>query len=134
MKPNDVLVYTADGPLTGEMVRILLESANIPVLLARESAGAVYGLTVGAMGEVKVYVPFDRADEALELIRTMDEAVTASDQSDVDDLLTTEDSSADCSDLFAHPGNFALVGIEQMDSYVTRCAAANLLAVDLCDG
>lgn len=95
MKPKDVLVYTADGPLSGEVVRILLESANIPVLLARESAGAVYGLTVGVMGEVKVYVPFDRADEALELIRTMDEAAAAPDEPDGDDLLTTEDSSAD---------------------------------------
>lgn len=45
-----------------------LESVNIPCLLQRESAGAVFGITFGPMGEVRVLAPEALADEALDVL------------------------------------------------------------------
>ena len=71
--PKYVEVYAAYGQLAGEMVRLLLVSMEIPAIASQESAGITYGLTVGPIGEVKIMVPEDRADEALEIIRQMEE-------------------------------------------------------------
>jgi hypothetical protein len=70
---NLVLVYTAEGKLVADTIRLLLESFGISAVLIQESAGAAYGFTVGPMGEVQVYVPPEKADEALELLKAMDE-------------------------------------------------------------
>lgn len=73
-RPNSyITVYSTYGQLAGEMIRLLLESNNIPALLSQESAGATYGLTVGPLGEVKVLVPAGRADEARQILRDMEE-------------------------------------------------------------
>lgn len=66
-------VYTAYGQLAGEMIRLLLESNNIPAMLSQESAGATYGLTFGPLGEVKVLVPARMADEARQILQDMEE-------------------------------------------------------------
>ncbi len=68
-----VPVYTAYGQLAGEMIKLLLESMEIPAILSQESAGAVYGLTVGPLGEVKVLVPGSRVSEAQEILQAMEE-------------------------------------------------------------
>lgn len=68
-----VHVYTAYGQLSGEMIRLLLNSVNIPAVLSQESAGVVYGLTIGSLGEVKVLVPAERADEAKKILQDMEE-------------------------------------------------------------
>ncbi len=65
-------VYTAYGQLEADMVRLMLEAAGIQVILRRESAGAVYGLTVGPLGEVLLYVRKDQFAEAADLIEAMD--------------------------------------------------------------
>ncbi len=72
MNSNYVQVYSANGQLAGEMVRMLLESVDIPVLVVQESAGITYGLTVGPLGLVKIYVPADRAEEAAQVLESMD--------------------------------------------------------------
>lgn len=64
-------VYTAYGQLEADMVRLMLEAAGIQVVLRRESAGAVYGLTVGPLGEVLLYVRKDQFAEAVDLIEAM---------------------------------------------------------------
>jgi hypothetical protein len=51
-----------------EVMRSKLESAGIPCLLQRESAGAVIGITIGTLGEVRVLVPESLADRAVELL------------------------------------------------------------------
>jgi hypothetical protein len=71
MNQNYVHVTSAYGHLAGEMIRLLLESVDIPVLVVQESAGITYGMTVGSLGEVKVYVPADRAEEAVQVIQTI---------------------------------------------------------------
>jgi hypothetical protein len=63
-----VTVYTSMGPLRAEVIRSKLEAAGIPVLLRYESAGLVIGITVDGLGEVKVQVPRELADEARSLI------------------------------------------------------------------
>ena len=51
-----VVVYTAAGKLQAEIIRGLLEAAEIPAHTRQESAGAIYALTVGPLGEVEVLV------------------------------------------------------------------------------
>jgi hypothetical protein len=72
MNNNFVLVYSANGHLAGEMIRLLLESVNIPVFVAQESAGLAYGLTVGSLGQVNIYVPADQVQTANEVLRAME--------------------------------------------------------------
>lgn len=56
------------GWAEAEVIRGKLESAGIPCLLQRESAGTAFVLTVGALGEVKVLVPERLARQALDLV------------------------------------------------------------------
>jgi len=67
-----VTVYTSMGPLRAEVIRSKLEAAGIPVLLRYESAGLVIGITVDGLGEVRVQVPRELADEARALIEPVD--------------------------------------------------------------
>ena len=66
------VVYKAAGQMQAEIIRGYLESEEIPVHLQYESAGPVYGLTVDGLGEVRVCVPDDLADEARELLRPLE--------------------------------------------------------------
>lgn len=72
-------VYTTNGQLSGEMIRLLLNSFNIPALLSQESAGLAMGLTVGSLGEVKIMVPAERADEARKILQDMDDGKLVTD-------------------------------------------------------
>ncbi len=72
-----VTVYTAYGQLAGEMIRLLLESFNIPAIISQESAGIAYGLTVGPLGQVKIQVPASRAQDAGEILSAMEEGKLA---------------------------------------------------------
>lgn len=68
-----VTVYTAQGLLQAEVIKGKLESAGIPVLLAYESVGPIYGLTVDGLGQVRVQVPARYADDA-QVVLADDEA------------------------------------------------------------
>jgi len=70
--PENV-VYVANGKLEAESVKILLESFSIPAFINQESAGATYGLTVGALGEVDVFVEDANIEEAKKIITAMKE-------------------------------------------------------------
>lgn len=61
-------VYSEYGRLSAELIRILLESRNIPVQLIQEGVGAAYGLTVGPLGTVSILVPESRSSEAKQLL------------------------------------------------------------------
>ncbi len=69
---NYETVTTASGQLEAEMIKAFLESNGIPALLNQESAGIVFGLTVGPLGEVKVLVPVDKLEEARAILVDMD--------------------------------------------------------------
>ena len=63
-----VQVYSAVNDLDAQVIKSYLESNDIPVLLQGEAAGRVFGMMVGAMAEVRVYVPAPLADKARELL------------------------------------------------------------------
>ncbi len=72
MPDNYEVVFIANGQLEADMYRLSLEAAGIPVISSRESAGAVYGLTVGPLGIVQLLVPSDRVEEAKQLIAAIE--------------------------------------------------------------
>jgi Putative prokaryotic signal transducing protein len=61
-------VYRTAGLMQAEIIKGRLESAGIPVMLDYESLGRVMGITVDGLGEVRILVPNERADEAKELL------------------------------------------------------------------
>ena len=71
--PEYVEVYSANGHLEADMIRLMLEAAGLHVLTRGESAGAVYGLTVGPLGEVRVLVLASEAQAANELLTAMED-------------------------------------------------------------
>jgi hypothetical protein len=78
-----VTVYAAQGMLTAEVIKSKLESAGIPALLAYESLGPIYGLTVDGLGSVRVQVPQRYAEDALALIHEeADPGADAADDAD----------------------------------------------------
>jgi len=68
--PENV-VYVANGKLEAESVKIMLESFGITAYINQESAGATYGLTVGPLGEVDVFVADKDLIEAKKIITAM---------------------------------------------------------------
>lgn len=68
-----VEVYTANGQLEADMIRLMLEASGLHVITRQESAGVVYGLTVGPLGEVRILVPETEAVDAAALLEAMEE-------------------------------------------------------------
>ena len=70
-EPNTdfVLIHTVQGELTAHVIKSHLESEGIPVLLKYESMGAVFGLNIDGLGEVKILVPSELAQEAKQIIK-----------------------------------------------------------------
>lgn len=66
---NLTKVYTAVGLTRAHVIKAKLEEAGIPVLLSYESLGPVYGITVDGLGEVRVMVPDEHAEEARSLLK-----------------------------------------------------------------
>lgn len=66
-------IYTAYGRLDAAMMVDFLSANGIEATSMQESLGSVYGLTVGPLGEAKIYVPVKDKDAALDLIRQMEE-------------------------------------------------------------
>ncbi len=56
-------------PNQGEIIRGKLESSGIEVKLDQEAIGKIYGLTFDGLGEVKVYVPKDKIEEAKKILK-----------------------------------------------------------------
>jgi hypothetical protein len=67
--PDLAMIRTTAGLLRAQVIKAKLEEAGIPVLLDYESIGPVMGLTVDGLGEVRVLVPKEHAEEARELIK-----------------------------------------------------------------
>lgn len=67
-----VQIYSAEGKLAAEMVRLLLKSFGINAILEQESVGKTYGLVLGTLGEVAILVPENQAQDALQIMASMD--------------------------------------------------------------
>ncbi len=68
-----IQIYSVAGLLTAEVLKGRLESVGIPVLLRYESLGPVMGITIDGLGEVRILVPADYAEDARQLIGDMEE-------------------------------------------------------------
>ena len=64
-----VVIDAVQGELTAHVIKSHLESEGIPVLMQYESAGAIYGLTVNGIGEVRILVPQELVEEAKRIIK-----------------------------------------------------------------
>ena len=70
-----VHVYTAHGMLEAEMIVNFLASQGIEAMASQESVGMTYGITVGPLGEVKVYVNEEFEADAHQALMEMEEGV-----------------------------------------------------------
>jgi hypothetical protein len=64
-----IVIHIAQGELEANVMKSHLESEGIPVILQYESAGRVFGLTVDGLGEVRILVPPELAEEARQIIK-----------------------------------------------------------------
>ena len=71
-----VVVSRVQGDIIANVLKSHLESEGIPVLLKYEAAGKIYGLTVDGIGEVKILVPQEYAEEAKSIIEPKDKKRT----------------------------------------------------------
>jgi len=84
-----VWIYTANGALDGEMIRAFLESRGIHVFLDQESYGVTLGLAFGPLGEARIYVSENQANEAKGLLAEMESGALES--ADVDNEEISEE-------------------------------------------
>jgi len=61
-------VYTTQGHLRAHVIKSKLEAAGIPAMLSYDYASLAFGLTIDGIGEVRVMVPAQYADEAHRII------------------------------------------------------------------
>jgi len=66
-----VSVYTVAGHGPAEVIRGVLEAAGIPAEISQESAGMVYGFTVGGLGLAHILVAAEHEAEARALLEAM---------------------------------------------------------------
>ncbi len=63
------VVYRAQGLLEAEAIKGRLEASGIPAALDYESIGPTLGIIIDGLGEVRILVPLDRAEDARELLK-----------------------------------------------------------------
>ncbi len=63
------IVKIVNGLPEAYIVKGLLESNDIPVKLEYEAIGQIYGLTVDGLGQVRILVPEEFYEEAVDLVR-----------------------------------------------------------------
>ena len=91
MDMNWVKVYTSEGQLQAHMIKNFLEACDIHAEIFQESVGVTYGLTVGPLGAVDIYVEAKYEEEALKLLESMENGELDSQNPSMDDQSETED-------------------------------------------
>lgn len=71
-KSDWVVVSVVQGEPVAGIIKSHLDSEGIPSVLERESAGIVYGLTMDGLGQVRIMVPREFAEEAKRIIEPQD--------------------------------------------------------------
>ena len=71
-KSDFMVIKIVQGELRANIIKSHLEAEGIPVYLKYESAGIIYGITVDGIGEVKIFVPRECAEEARKIIEPME--------------------------------------------------------------
>jgi len=83
--PKDNIVYRADGEFNGKAICALLESFSIHAWTSQESYGRTVGLSVGTLGEVKVYVDENDVIAARDILAAYDRGELATQDDETDD-------------------------------------------------
>jgi len=73
------VAHVSAGMINAKIISGRLETEGIPVQLQYEAVGVLYGLTVDGLGAVKILVPEEYIDRALEVI---------AERYDEDDIMT----------------------------------------------
>jgi hypothetical protein len=60
-------IAVVNDPSEAEVLRGMLEAQGISVLLTKEAASSVYGLTSGIFAEIEIFVPQSKVKEAEQL-------------------------------------------------------------------
>ena len=70
MNPKDKLVkvYTAHGEMEAQVIKSLLESCGIRSLMQGNAALSIQPFVMDGMGEIKIMVAEEQADEARKII------------------------------------------------------------------
>ncbi len=68
MSEDLVVIREVEAFLEGEILKAKLESFNIPCMLKRETAKSLFGLTLNGLGKVKIVVPAQFKDRAIEIL------------------------------------------------------------------
>ena len=63
-----VQVYRAKNEMEAQVIKTKLEAYGIPSLFKSNAAFSVFAFTVDGMGEVKIMVPVELAEEAKKII------------------------------------------------------------------
>lgn len=80
--PQYLEVYSANGLLEAETMKLFLQAQGVDARVSQESAGVTFGLTVGPLGEAKVLVPESQFDMAKKIIAEMEHGDFISDEND----------------------------------------------------
>jgi hypothetical protein len=67
-KSDFVVIKKVQGEASANIIKAHLESQGIPVYLKYESAGIIYGIIADGIGEVRILVPEEFAEEARQII------------------------------------------------------------------
>jgi hypothetical protein len=67
-------VYIATSQAEAKIIQGRLENEGIPSLLSYESAGLVIGLTVDGLGQIKVQVPAEMAEDARQILSPLQQS------------------------------------------------------------
>jgi hypothetical protein len=71
-KSDFVVIKIVQGEPVANIIKAHLESEGIPVYLKYESAGIIYGITADGIGEVRILVPKNLAEEAKQIIEPIE--------------------------------------------------------------
>ncbi len=63
-----IKITTVSGELNADIIKGMLEANDIPVQLIQESAGRVYGIVFGRLGNVQIFIPKEKYEIAKSLL------------------------------------------------------------------
>ncbi len=66
--PNEVELLRVSGWVNAESIVAALRGSGIPARAHGEAIGLIYGITLDGLGEVTIFVPEDRLEEARALL------------------------------------------------------------------
>jgi hypothetical protein len=89
---DEVLVYRCQGELELQLARDLLDRHSIPNRYQGEALRLTHGFTADGLALVRIYVPNDYAERAVELLAALEEGELALEDSEGEsDIVARED-------------------------------------------